>query len=100
MGFIQCLENGVYSPQLQRYSCACISDEVDRGLLLSRTDIEPRGFWWLLDRLMSSLSMFCGRYHDLVNRYRISLSEISTHMFRLSFVMIYVYYRTYITGVT
>ena len=60
-----------------RYSRACGSyrDFLDRGLLLTRTPLN-QGF--LLVKLKSSLRMFYGRHHDLLDRYGISVSEITT----------------------
>ena len=34
-------------------------------------------------KLKSSLRKFYGRSHDLINRYRISVSQMTTHMFHL-----------------
>jgi hypothetical protein len=39
---------------------------------------------FLVFKLNSSLGKFNGRYHDLVNRYGVSVSQITTGMFRLS----------------
>jgi len=66
-----------------RYSRACGSyrDFLDRGLLLTRTLLN-QGF--LLVKLKSSLQKFYGRHHDLLDRYGISVSEITTDMFHLS----------------
>ena len=52
-----------------------------RGLLLARKLLN-QGF--LLVKLKSSLRKFCGRHHDLVDRYRISASQMTTDMFHLS----------------
>ena len=38
----------------------------------------------LVFKLKSSLCQFYGRHHDLLNRYSIYLSQITTDMFRLS----------------
>ena len=56
---------GVYLSHLIRYSRACGSyqDFIDRGLLLTRKH---------------------GRHHDLVDRYGISVSQMTTDMFHLS----------------
>jgi hypothetical protein len=54
--------------------------DIDRGLLLIRKLLN-QGF--LLVKLKSSLRMFCGRHHDLVDRYGI-LSQMTTDMFHLS----------------
>ena len=74
---------GVYISQLIRYSRACGSyqDFLDRGLLLTRKLLN-QGF--LLVKLKSSLRKFYGRHHDLVDRYGISVSQMTTDMFHLS----------------
>ena len=58
----------IYISQLIRYSRACDSyqDFLDRGLLLTRKLLN-QGF--LLVKLKSSLRIFYGRHHDLVDRY-------------------------------
>ena len=73
---------GVYISQLIRYSRACGSyqDFLDRGLLLTRKLLN-QGF--LLVKLKSSLRKFYGRHHDLVDRYGISVSQVTTDMFHL-----------------
>ena len=75
--------HGVYISQLMRYSRACGSyqDFLDRGLLLTRKLLN-QGF--LLIKLKSSLRKFYGRHHDLVDRYGISVSQMTTDMFHLS----------------
>ena len=74
---------GVYIFQLIRYSRACGSyhDFLDRGLLHTRKLLNQGS---LLVKLKSSLRAFYARNHDLVNRYRISVSQLTTDMFRLS----------------
>ena len=74
---------GVYISQLIRYSRACISyqDFRDRGLLLTRKLLN-QGF--LMVKLQSSLRKFYGRHHDLVDRYGISVTQMTTDLFRLS----------------
>jgi hypothetical protein len=74
---------GIYISQLIRYSRACGSyqDFLDRGLLLTRK-LLIQGF--LLVKLKSSLRKFYGRRHDLVDRYGISVSQMTTDMFHLS----------------
>ena len=74
---------GVYIYQLIRYSRACGSyqDFRDRGLLLTRKLLN-QGFLFVM--LKSSLRKFYGRHHDLVDRYRISVSQMTTDMFHLS----------------
>jgi len=71
---------GVYLSRLLRYSRACGSyhDFLDRGLLLTRK-LQNQGF--LLVKLKSSLQKFYGCHHDLVDRYRISVSQMATYMF-------------------
>ena len=70
--------------ELIRYSRGCGSyhDFLDRGLLLTRKLLN-QGF--LLVKLMkSSLVKFYDRHHDLVNRYGISVSQMTTNMFHMS----------------
>ena len=71
----------IYISQLIRYSWACGSyqDFLDRGLLLTGKLLN-QGF--LFVKLKSSLRKFFGR-HDLVDRYGISVSQITTDMFHL-----------------
>jgi hypothetical protein len=63
----------VFISQLIRYSRACGSyqDFLDRGLLL-------------LVKLKSSFRTLYGRHHDLVDRYGIYVSQVTTDMFHLS----------------
>ena len=74
---------GVYISQLIRYSRACGSyqDFLDRGLLQTRK-LLSQGF--LLIKLKSSLRKFYGLHHDLIDRYGISMSQMTTDMFHLS----------------
>ena len=74
---------GVYISQMIRYSRACSSyqDFLDRGLLLTRKLLN-QGF--LLVKLKLSLPKLYGRHHDLVDRYGISVSQMTTDMFHLS----------------
>ena len=71
---------GVYISQMIRYSRAYGSyqDFLDRGLLLTRKLLN-QGF--LLVKLKSSLRKFYGRHHDLVDRYGISMSQMTMDMF-------------------
>ena len=73
----------VYIYQLIRYSRECVSyqDFFDTGLLLTRKLLN-KGF--LLVKLKSSLRKLYGRHHDLVDRYGISVSQMTTEMFHLS----------------
>ena len=68
---------GVYLSQMIRYSRACGSyqDFLDRGLLLTRK-LLIQGF--LLVKLKSWLRKY---YGELVNRYGISVSQMTTVMF-------------------
>jgi len=70
---------GEYISQMIRYSRACGSyqDFLDRGLLLTRKLLNQ---WFLLVKLKSSLRKFYGRHHDLVDRYGISVSQMTTDM--------------------
>jgi hypothetical protein len=70
----------VYTSQLIRYSRACGSyqDLLDRGLLLTRKLLNQE---FLLVKLKSSLRKFYGRHHDLVDRYGIYVSQMTTICF-------------------
>ena len=74
---------GVHISQMIRYSRACGSyqDFLDRGLLLPRKLLN-QGF--LLVKLKSSLRKYYGCHHNFVERYGISLSQMTTDMFHLS----------------
>ena len=74
---------GVYLSQLIRYSRACCSyqDFLDRGLLLTRTLLN-QGF--LLVKVKSSLRKCYGYHHDLVDRYGISVPQMTMDIFYLS----------------
>ena len=74
------LASGVYISQLIKYFRACGSyqDLLDRGLLLTRKQLN-QGL--LLVKLKSSLRKFYGRHHDLVDRYGISVSQMTMDMF-------------------
>ena len=67
---------GVYIYQLIRYSRACGSyqDFRDRGLLITRKLLN-QGF--LLIKLKSSLRKLYDRHYDLVDRYGISVSQMT-----------------------
>jgi len=56
-------------------------NSLHRGLLLTRK-ILNQGF--LMVKLKSSHRKFYGRHHDLVDRYGISVSQMTTDMFHLS----------------
>jgi hypothetical protein len=73
---------GVYISHMIRYSRACGSyqDFLDRGMLLTRKLLN-QGF--ILVKLKSSLRKLYGRHHELVDRYGISVSQITTDMFHL-----------------
>jgi hypothetical protein len=77
------LAYGVYISQFIRYTRACGSYQqfIDRGLLQTRKLLN-QGF--LLVKLKSPLRKFYGRRHDLVDRYGISVSQMTTDMFHLS----------------
>jgi hypothetical protein len=53
-------------------------DVLNRGLLLTYKVLN-QGF--LVVKLKLSLKQFYGRYHDLVNRYGVSVAQMSTDMF-------------------
>jgi hypothetical protein len=75
--------HGVYIHQLIRYFRACGSyqDFLESGLLLTRKLLNQ---WSLLVKFKSSLRKFYGRHYDLVDRYDISVSQMTTDMFHLS----------------
>ena len=77
------LAYGIYISQMIRYSrpCGSYQDFLERGLLLTRKLLN-QGF--LLVKLKSSLREFYGRHHNLVDRYGISVSQMTTHMFHMS----------------
>ena len=68
---------GIYISQLMRYSRAggSYQDFLDRGLLLTRKLLN-KGF--LLIHLKLSLRKCYGRQNDLVDRYGISVSQMTT----------------------
>ena len=68
---------GIYISQLILYSRACGSyqDFLDRGQLLTRKLLNQR---LLLVKLTTSLRKFYGRHHDLVDRYGIFVSQMTT----------------------
>ena len=51
-------------------------------LLLLTRKLLNQGF--LVVKLNSSLQKFCGCHHDLVNRYGVHMSQLTTYMFHLS----------------
>ena len=53
-------------------------DFLDRGLIITRKLLN-RGF--ILVKLKSSFRKFYGHYHDLINRYGISVSQMTTWYF-------------------
>ena len=79
------------------YSRACGSyqDFFDRGLLLTRKLLN-QGF--LLVKLKSSLQKCYGRHHDLVDRNGISVSQMTTDMFHLSYTSQFFPHSRLITG--
>jgi hypothetical protein len=76
---------GVYISQLIQYSRACGSyqESLDRGLLLTRKLLN-QGFFLVM---LKSSQKFCGRHHDLVDRYGISVSQMTRNMFHLSWIL-------------
>jgi hypothetical protein len=74
---------GVYLSQLIRHFRACGSyqDFLDIGLLLTRKLLSQV---FRLVKLKSSLRKFCDHHHKLVDRYRISVSQMTTNTFNLS----------------
>jgi hypothetical protein len=74
---------GVYISQLIWYSrdCGSYQDFLNRGLLQTGKLLN-QGF--LLVKLKSSLRKFYDRHHDLVDHYRIYVSQMATDIFHLS----------------
>jgi hypothetical protein len=74
---------GIYISQLIRYSRACGSYQyfLDRELLLTRKLLN-QGF--ILVKLKPSLRKFYDRHHDWVDRYGISVSQMTSDMFYVS----------------
>ena len=71
---------GVYISQLILYSRACshYSDFLARAKVLTQKLL---GQQFLLPRLKSSFEKFCGRHHDLVDRYNSSVTSMMTDLF-------------------
>jgi hypothetical protein len=71
---------GVYISQLIRYYRACgpYDDFLDIRVAANK---EAR---FLVVKLKSSTKKFYACHHDLVNRYRVSMSQINTNIFHLS----------------
>ena len=74
---------GEYISQMIRYSrpCGSYQDFLDKGLLLTMKLLN-QGFPLVM--LKSSNRKFYGCHHDLVDRYGISVSQMTTGMFHLS----------------
>ena len=62
-------------------ACASYQDFIDIGLQLTRKLLN-QGF--LRERIESSPRKFFGRHHDLVDRYEISISQMTMDIIRLS----------------
>ncbi len=93
---------GVYISQIIRYSRACGSHNVflgrellltmkliNKGFLVDKLKSLLRKFYgrhqgFLVVKVKSSLRKVNGRHHDLVSRYGISVSQMTTDMFHLS----------------
>jgi len=73
----------IYISQLIRYSGAYSSYQnfLDIGLMLTRKILNQR---FLMVKLKSLLRKLNSRHCDLVNRYGISMSQITTGVFHLS----------------
>jgi len=74
---------GVYISQLTRYSRACGSyhDLFEKGLLLKKKLLNQ---WFRVAKLKSWLRKLYGRHHGLVNSNGVSMSQMTTYMFRFS----------------
>jgi hypothetical protein len=93
---------GVYISKIIRYSRACGSRNVflgrellltmkliNKGFLVDKLKSLLRKFQgrhqgFLVVKVKSSLRKVNGRHHDLVSRYGISVSQMTTDMFHLS----------------
>ena len=67
---------GVYISQLIRYlrACAKYSDFLDRPQLLTQKLLKQG---YVAPRLKSSLQTLYGRHHNLVDRYELSISQMT-----------------------
>jgi hypothetical protein len=78
--FIFAIVRGLYA-WMRNWACGSYYNFIDRGLVLTGK-LLSQGF--LLVKLKSLLRKFYGRHYDLVNRYGISVSQMTTDMFHLS----------------
>ena len=71
---------GVYISQLIRYSRACVhySDFLERSRALSLRLLRQG---YIQPKLLSSLRKFYGRHHELVDRFQVSVSQMTTDIF-------------------
>jgi hypothetical protein len=74
---------GVYISQLVRYSRACVqySDFLVRAQLLTQK-LPKQGY--VAPRLKSSLQKLYSRHHNLVERYEISISQMTIDFLRFT----------------
>ena len=72
--------HGVYISQLIRYSRACshYNDFLARAKVLTQKLLRQQ---FLLSRLKSSFKKFYGQNHDLVDRYKSSVTSMMTDLF-------------------
>jgi predicted O-linked N-acetylglucosamine transferase (SPINDLY family) len=70
---------GAYISQLIRYSRACAqySDLLDRAQLLTQKLLKQ---CYVAPSLESFLQIFYGRHHNLVDRYEISISQMTMNL--------------------
>ena len=87
----------LYISQLMRYSrlCGSYTDCFYRGLLLNKEATE--GF--LVVKLQQSHRKSCDHHHDLANRYEISLSQMTPHIY-ISFVVITIQFYRHVWLIT
>ena len=71
---------GVYVSQLIRYArtCSNYQDFMDRGKVLTTKLLSQR---YQKTKLVATLKKFCGRHHDLVNPYNVTVSRIVSDVF-------------------
>jgi hypothetical protein len=86
---------GVYISQLIRYysrACAKYSDFLDITQLLTQELLKQD---YVTLRLKSSLQNFYDRYHDLVDPYEISISQMTMNRFLFTYMFYFFYYVQY-----
>ena len=82
---------GVFISQLTHYSRACTQYNVflDRDQLLTQKLLNQG---YVAPRLNSSLQKFYGRHHNLVDRYEISISQMTMNLLLFTQMFSYLYH--------